>query len=85
MWLNEAVYDPSPFVQAGIAHLDLEFPDGTKPPRDILKQFLTAFAATSGAVAIHCKAGLGRTGTCIGCYMMKHDGFKANNTIGWHR
>ncbi|RQM25754.1 hypothetical protein B5M09_007931 [Aphanomyces astaci] len=83
--LNEALYDPSPFRSAGIAHLDLGFPDGANPPSAILRRFLAACEATPGAVAVHCKAGLGRTGTVIGCYMIKHDGFKAKDAIGWLR
>ncbi|CAM9827089.1 unnamed protein product, partial [Laminaria digitata] len=31
------------------------------------------------------QAGLGRTGTCIGCYLMKHYGFTAAEAIGWMR
>lgn len=31
------------------------------------------------------QAGLGRTGTCIGCYLMKHYGFTAPEVIGWMR
>ncbi|CAN0452469.1 unnamed protein product, partial [Scytosiphon promiscuus] len=31
------------------------------------------------------KAGLGRTGTCIGCYLMKHYSFSAAEVIGWMR
>ena len=31
------------------------------------------------------QAGLGRTGTCIGCYAMKHYGFTAAEVIGWMR
>lgn len=40
---------------------------------------------TTGAIAVHCKAGLGRTGTCIGCYMMKHFRVTAEEIIGWLR
>ena len=40
---------------------------------------------TSGAVAVHCKAGLGRTGCCIGSYMMKHYRFTAEEVMGWLR
>ena len=36
-------------------------------------------------MAIHCKAGLGRTGTLIGLYAMKHFKFPAQAFIGWIR
>jgi cell division cycle 14 len=34
---------------------------------------------------VHCKAGLGRTGSCIGAYVMKHYRFTAEELIGWIR
>ena len=34
---------------------------------------------------MHCKSGLGRTGTLIGLYMMKHYHIKSREFIGWIR
>ena len=36
-------------------------------------------------MAVHCLAGLGRTGTLIALYLMKHLGFTANEAMGWIR
>ena len=38
-----------------------------------------------GAIAVHCKAGLGRTGTNIAAYMIKHYGYTAKESIAWCR
>ncbi|OQR95436.1 dual specificity protein phosphatase [Thraustotheca clavata] len=83
--LNEKMYDRKRFLNAGIDHLELFYPDGGNPPDDILLQFIEACEATPGAVAVHCKAGLGRTGTCIGAYIMKHYKLTAKECIGWLR
>ncbi|XP_034241680.1 dual specificity protein phosphatase CDC14C isoform X2 [Thrips palmi] len=83
--LNKKIYDANDFSNAGFDHRDLFFLDGSVPSDHILQQFLNIVESTKGAVAVHCKAGLGRTGSLIGCYIMKHYGLTARETIAWIR
>lgn len=83
--LNESKYDRQKFIRGGINHSDLYFIDGSTPPDHIAKKFLDMSEREKGALAIHCKAGLGRTGTLIGLYAMKHFKFPAAYFIGWIR
>ncbi|XP_023288649.1 dual specificity protein phosphatase CDC14B isoform X2 [Orussus abietinus] len=83
--LNKQIYDASRFMEAGFEHKELFFVDGSVPPGFIERQFLKIAENASGAVAVHCKAGLGRTGTLIGCYIMKHYHLTAHETIAWIR
>ena len=83
--LNKKYYDAKRFTNHGINHIDLYFIDGSNPPDHILNKFLQVSEETRGAIAVHCKAGLGRTGSVIGCYMMKHFRLTAEETIGWLR
>mmetsp|Transcript_9631 Transcript_9631/g.26277 ORF Transcript_9631/g.26277 Transcript_9631/m.26277 type:complete len:412 (-) Transcript_9631:514-1749(-) len=83
--LNRKMYDKQRFIDNGIKHVDLYFADGTCPPREIINKFLHITEAERGPCAIHCKAGLGRTGTLIGLYAMKHLRFPARAFIGWNR
>ncbi|ALC38941.1 cdc14 [Drosophila busckii] len=83
--LNAKVYHASSFENAGFDHRDLFFIDGSTPSDAILKKFLSICETTKGAIAVHCKAGLGRTGSLIGAYIMKHYGFSALEAIAWLR
>jgi len=83
--LNREMYDKNRFINHGIKHVDLYFADGTCPSKDIINKFLHIAENEGGPLAIHCKAGLGRTGTLIGLYAMKHLRFPARAFIGWNR
>lgn len=83
--LNKKQYDRRRFIDHGIRHVDLYFLDGSCPSREIISKFLHITENEPGAVAVHCKAGLGRTGTLIGLYSMKHYQFAARAFIGWNR
>lgn len=83
--LNNKLYEASRFTTAGIAHYDLFFADGGTPDDRIVQKFLAICEKVDGAVAVHCKAGLGRTGTLIGCFLMKHFKLTAAEAIAWTR
>ena len=82
---NNKVYDRKKFLDAGFNHYDLYFADGGNPTDAILKKFLEITESEKGALAVHCKAGLGRTGTLISLYLMKHFGVTTPEIISWLR
>lgn len=87
--LNSELYSPSFFTALGIEHLDMIFDDGTCPPIKTVRKFITLAHETitvkGKGIAVHCKAGLGRTGCLIGAYLIYRYGFTANEIIAFMR
>ncbi|PSN39416.1 Dual specificity protein phosphatase CDC14A [Blattella germanica] len=83
--LNRKTYNSRSFTKAGFNHYDLYFVDGSVPSLTLANKFLEICESVTGAIAVHCKAGLGRTGSLIGTYMMKHYRMTARECIAWLR
>jgi cell division cycle 14 len=87
--LNSPLYSPSYFESMGIQHLDMIFDDGTCPPLKTVRKFITLahdmIVNKKKGIAVHCKAGLGRTGCLIGAYLIYRHGFTANEVIAFMR
>ncbi|GLB33472.1 putative dual specificity protein phosphatase, N-terminal half [Lyophyllum shimeji] len=86
--LNTELYDRNTFLERGIDHMELYYDDGTNPTDEIVRTFIDVadrVIGGGGVVAVHCKAGLGRTGTLIGAYLIWKYGFTANEAIAFMR
>ena len=87
--LNSELYSPTYFTALGINHMDMIFDDGTCPPLPMVKKFIKLahdmINTKNKAIAVHCKAGLGRTGCLIGAYLIYRHGFTANEIIAFMR
>lgn len=87
--LNSHLYPAEYFSALGITHIDMIFDDGTCPPLNLVRKFINLAHQTitvqNKHIAVHCKAGLGRTGCLIGAYLVYRYGFTANEVIAYMR
>ena len=86
--LNENTsYDKNLFEDNNIIVHDLYFEDMTTPSIDIIKKFLNIISKypVEEIFAIHCKAGIGRTGILICIYLILRLNFKPKYAITYLR
>jgi atypical dual specificity phosphatase len=81
--LHERPHAADVLARNGLAQVHLPVPDFTPPTPDQLEQGVEAIglaAADGKRVAVHCGAGLGRTGTLLACYLVSR-GLDAREAI----
>ena len=58
------------YEDAGFAYLSSPVPDGEPPTFDQMGRVINFYRASPSAAAVHCHAGLGRTGTIVAACLM---------------
>ena len=67
----------------GIAVCDIPIKDGGTPSQKQLDMFLEICTIPESQMAVHCHAGMGRTGTMIACCLIRDYGFTSRQAVAW--
>eukprot|EP00794_Sanderia_malayensis_P018648 gene18648-20529_t len=77
------IYNPIEFIDDGFSHVDIPFKDCGIPTIHQVYQFINLISKPKIKVAVHCYAGLGRTGTMIASYLMYAHNFTSRQAVAW--
>jgi protein-tyrosine phosphatase len=72
---DSILYQQASEYQMGIRYYNFPIPDFTAPPEKLVKIILDSIdlnLQSGSKVFVHCHAGIGRTGTLVGCWLAWH-------------